>query len=127
MSISNSIKKVLAYIIPSIIIIAFLVVLASGGYIKTNTESGKQIPKSIDKIETLIQNEAWEEAVAEKERLLNHWNTLTPLIQISTTEETIKDFSRGLNNLEGYLKGKEQGLSLAEIAMLRFSWDSLEN
>lgn len=127
MSISNSIKKVLAYIIPSIIIIAFLVVLASGGYLKANTESGKQIPKLIDKIETLIQNEAWEEALGEKERLQNHWNTLTPLIQISTTEETIKDFSRALNNLDGYLKGKEQGMSLAEIAMLRFSWDSLEN
>ena len=119
--------KALLYIIPAMTIIAFLVVLSSFGFIKGNLSAGKQIPATIDKLEELVMNEAWEEALQEKKKLQQNWDKLAPLIQISTTEENIKDFSRTLNALEGYLRVKEKGLSLAEVQIIRFSWQQLEN
>lgn len=127
MSKSDTIKKILAYVIPLITLAAFLTTLASVGYIKTHSEMGKQIPRSIDQIEKLIQNESWEEAVSENMELQSQWNTLTPIIQISTTEEDIKEFSRAVARLEGYLKGKDQGSALAEVRILRFTWGQFEN
>ncbi|NLZ39258.1 MAG: DUF4363 family protein [Firmicutes bacterium] len=119
--------KVLFYFLPAAVIVIFLVILNSFGFIKSYLPAGKQIPAAIDNIENLIIEEAWGEALQEEEKLQQNWNKLVPLIQISTTEENIKDFTRTLNTLEGYLRGKEKGLSLAEVQLLRFSWQQLEN
>jgi len=127
MSKSDIIKKVVAYVIPLITLIAFLTILASVGYFQTYSEAGKRIPKSIDQVEKFILRESWEEAVFQNKDLQNDWDNLTPIIQISTTEEDIREFSKTLVRLEGYLKGKEKGSALAEIGMLRFMWGQLEN
>jgi len=123
----DNILKVLGYFIPLSIIVVFLVTLASGGYLQTHSEAGKQISGSIDQIEKLVKNESWEEAISENMDLQSKWKTLNPIIQISTNEEDIREFSRAMVRLEGYLKGREQGSALAEIGILRFTWVQLEN
>jgi len=127
MSKSGTIRKVFTYMIPLFTLVVFLIILSSVGYLKNHTEEGKQIPKSIDQIESQIQNESWDDAISETKNLNSHWNTLTTKIEISTTEDDIKQFSRALARMEGYLKGKEQGSALAEIGLLKYTWGQLED
>ena len=56
-----------------------------------------------------------------------HWQEVVPLLQLSASKEAVQDFSRTLKSLEGYLKAKERGLSLAEVAVLRILWDELDS
>lgn len=121
------ITKTLAYVIPAAVIILFLAVTASGGYIKANSKAGKKIMHTMVDLEALIKSESWEEAIAARSALEAHWQEVVPLLQLSASIEAVQDFSRTLKSLEGYLEAKERGLSLAEAAVLRILWDELDS
>lgn len=119
------VKKLLVYLISILSLIIFTLILTSGSYLKQTLPAGKQIETTFLQLEELTLNESWSEAEAKVKLLDQSWNDIAPKLQISSEDDDIKHFSESIKRLEGYLKGKDSSLVLAEIGSLRFVWERL--
>lgn len=86
------ITKTLAYVIPAAVIILFLAVTASGGYIKANSKAGKKIMHTMVDLEALIKSESWEEAIAARSALEAHWQEVVPLLHSALQKKRYRIF-----------------------------------
>ncbi|MDW7674437.1 MAG: DUF4363 family protein [Bacillota bacterium] len=123
---SDKIKKAAAYLIPLLILIIFTLILTSGFFLKKTFEAGTTIPQTLEKLELIIVGESWGEAEVMVDSLQHQWDTLAPYLQISTTESDIKDFSKSITSLKGYIRGEELGSALAELGLLNYIWEQFE-
>ncbi len=119
------IQKYLAYMVPLLILVIFLLVMTSGSYLKVNLESGKEVVSALSELELLVTNQAWEQAGAKVSSLDASWRKIGPLLQISSEEDDIKQFTQGIARLRGYIGGQDAGSALAEIELLKLIWTRL--
>lgn len=119
------IKKTLAYLIPFFILAAFLFLLSSSSYLKENLEENRKIPVVLKELDTLVAAHSWKEAESKVEILTFLWEKSAPKLQISSEEDDMKNFSLGLQRLKGFLRGKDDSSALAEIGILKLTWEQL--
>ena len=119
------VKKILAYSIPVLTLIIFVLILTSGTYLKAHLQAGKQLEAAMLQLEELTFNGSWSEAEAKVSELDQAWRNLSPKLQISSEEDDIREFSNSIERLKGYIKGEDSDSALAEIGSLRFTWSRL--
>lgn len=121
---ADRIKKIIAHVIPGIVIIIFALTLASGWYFK-KLPAGQQIRTSLLELAELTSRSSWHEALDQVEELEKAWLRLAPKLQISSEDQELIEFTNSILRLKAYIKAEERGSAMAEVSTMSFLWQRL--
>lgn len=120
-------RKFLVVTIPIVTIICFILLMLSGNYLKNSFGKDDNIPELIQVITEDINNERWEAANNNTEKLDEAWNKIVKRVQFSSERDEINEFSFSLARLRGAIKGKDRASSFSELSEAYEHWKELGN
>ncbi len=103
----------------------FLVVMTSGSILKRPLGSGDDVLGRMKEVGAAVDKSRWEEATRASQGLDSAWKKVSARIQISSEKDELLKFGESVQKLKAYLKAKERGDALAELAVLRSLWGEL--
>ena len=118
-------KRFLVYGLTILVVLIFLGIMSSGPYIKSYHSSAKEIDSILTQIQESVNAKSWQKAEKELSSLDKAWADLAPIIQISSEEDDVKQFSQVIKHLKGYLKAKDTASSFGEMELLKLIWERL--
>lgn len=120
-------RKFFIVSIPIVTIICFILIMLSGNYLKNSSVNDKNIPEIIQLITSNINDEKWEEASNNIERLDEAWGKIVKRVQFSSERDEINEFSFSLARLRGAIRGKDKASSFSELSEAYEHWKELGN
>ncbi len=119
------VKKVIAVLIPTALIVLFILIMNSAPYLKMPFGEKDDFPSLIREIRTDIKHGDWAEAEKGAERLEDAWQIITNRVQFSAERDEMRDGRTGLAKLKGYLEAKDVAGSLAELYEIKEHWTDI--
>lgn len=122
---SDKMKKFLAKGIPIITLVIFILVMLSGNYFKRPIGKNDDVVGFIEVIIKDVNNENWEEADKNREKLEDTWSKIVKRIQFSSERSEINELDASLARLKGAIMAKDKGLALVELNVAYEHWKGL--
>jgi hypothetical protein len=119
-------RKLVYYSIPIIVLIVFVLIMNSGGYLKRPRGEEEDLPGLIKIVEEDLLNERWDSVSLNVDRLKNTWQKVIPRVQFSVERDEILAINRGLARIQGFIKARDKAGALAEISEINEHWNDLE-
>ncbi|AVP56154.1 DUF4363 family protein [Clostridium tetani] len=118
-------KKNLAKGIPIITLVIFILVMLSGNYLKRPMGKDDDVVGFIEIVIEDVNDENWEVADKNREKLEDAWNKIVKRIQFSSERSEMNELDASLARLKGAIMAKDKGLALAELNVAYEHWKSL--
>ncbi|WP_243105899.1 DUF4363 family protein [Clostridium tetani] len=122
---SDKMKKNLAKGIPIITLVIFILVMLSGNYLKRPIGKDDDVVGFIEIVIEDVNDENWEVADKNREKLEDAWNKIVKRIQFSSERSEMNELDASLARLKGAIMAKDKGLALAELNVAYEHWKSL--
>lgn len=119
------VKRVLAYLLPTLIILAFVAILVTGDYLKQPRSEADNVLMYLKQVEQQIIDENWEEANRTLNLLETAFGKVAPRVQYSVRRDDIVDMERSMSRLRGTIQAKEKGSALTELSETNYHWHTL--
>lgn len=118
-------NKVLRVLLPILTIAFFILILTSGRFLKRPFSEKDDVIKYVKYINIDIQNENWNNAKENLEKLEYAWDIVDSRIQFSFDKDRILDFEDTLAYLKGAIYAKDDKNCLIYIQVLLALWENL--
>jgi len=118
-------KKFLSYLLPIAVLVAFVIIMNSGDYLKKPQGVNDDFESYASRLEQDLQTLAWKEAEQDFKRLYNAWNIIIPRIQFSVEKDEINHINVNLARLESFIKSRNTDLAHAELKEIKEHWQNL--
>lgn len=118
-------RKFFVIAIPIVTLICFILLMLSGNYLKNSFGKDDNIPELIQVLTENINDEKWEEANDNSEKLDEAWNKIVRRVQFSSERDEINEFSFSLARLRGAIMGKDKASSFSELSEAYEHWKEL--
>lgn len=120
-------KRIVAYLIPIMILAFFVAVMNSGGVLKQPFGENDDVYGYINKLEQNVKDNDWEKAESNIELLTNAWKTVEKRIQFSVELVDIDGVKNSISRLRGAIKAKDSTSAYITIEEAKGYWDDLED
>ncbi len=110
-------EKAVAYLLPIVAIILFLVVMLSPSIFK-----GQGVYQEINRLTQDVNKEDWNSANARLLSLDKEWQKVINRIQFGAEREEINSLSRSLARLKGIINAEDKDSALIELAEINHYW-----
>lgn len=118
-------RKLTIYALPIITLLAFIIIMNSGDYLKKPFSQHDNVPRQIVTLEKEIKQKDWQQASQEWEKLDSAWEKVMPRIQFSVEKDEINAIDVGLGRLKGYIVARDYSNALAQLSEIREHWENL--
>jgi hypothetical protein len=120
-------RKILVISIPILTLALFVVIMLSGNYLKKPLDETDNIPELIQILINNIDDEKWEEAKKNTDKLSDAWDRIVKRVQISSERDEINGFSMNVARLRGSIMAKNKANSLSVLFEAYEHWKELGN
>lgn len=114
--------RVLAYLLPTLIILASASLFASGEYLKAPRGERDNVLMYLDQLEQDLVSENWQAADNTLNTLEIAFGKVVPRVQFTVDQNDIIDFEISLTRLRGAIQAKEKGEALIELFEINYHW-----
>lgn len=115
-------RKIIAVLIPSALLVFFILVMVSSSFLKESFGENDNIPDIIAEIKADINNGNWSDARNGADRLDEAWNIIINRIQFSAERDEIRDAKTSIARMKGYIEANDKAGSLAELGEVKKHW-----
>ena len=116
------INRVLAYLLPTLIILGSASLFASGEYLRAPRGESDNVLIYIEQLKKEIISESWETADNTLNTLEIAFGKVVPRVQYSVDRNDIINFEITLSRLRGAILAKEKGEALIELSETSYHW-----
>ena len=81
----------------------------------------------LSKLENAIRNENWEQAGPSLEAAKKSWKKLKPWLQVDIDHDYVHEIEENLAKLEAYIDVEEQEDALANLLLIKETWEDIES
>jgi len=120
-------RKILVVSIPIVTLIFFVLIMISGNYLKNPISKNDNISEIVQVLIHNLDEEKWEEAVYNSNRLSEAWNKIVRRVQYSSERDEINAFSVNVARLRGAILAENKANSLSELYEAYEHWRELGN
>jgi len=120
-------RKFLVISIPIVTLTLFVVIMLSGNYLKKPMGETDNIPELVQILINNIDDENWEEAKNNTDKLSEAWNKIVRRVQFSSERDEINGFSMNVARLRGAIMAKDKASSLSVLFEAYEHWRELGN
>lgn len=117
---SKNIIKPIEYLIPTVLLLIFLVIMYSATLFK-----GDEIGRQIEGLRMEILQQHWISAEAKLSVLEKEWQQTIMRIQFGAEREDLNQLNRNLARLKGMIQSKDKDGALAELAEAQYHWTEI--
>ncbi len=118
-------RKFLVAAIPIAALVLFVCIMISGGFLKKPFGEKDDVEEKIKNLTNDINNESWEEAVAEVDELDYAWRKVIKRIQFSEERDEINFLTSNIARLRGAVAARDKADSLMELSDAFSHWKEL--
>lgn len=118
-------RKIVALLIPTAMIILFILILVSGSYLKQSFHENDNVPAIIKEITNHVKNEEWTAAKEGVGKLEVAWEIITDRVQFSAEREELKDGIKSIARMKGFIEANDKAGSLAELREVEALWSDI--
>lgn len=118
-------RKFFVVAIPIATLTIFILIMLSGSFLKKPIGKGDDIPKSIEMVKEDVNEEKWEAAKINTEKLEEVWKKVVIRVQFSSERDEINGFSMSLARLKGAIMSEDKSGALMELSEAYEHWDEL--
>lgn len=119
-------KSKVRYVVPIILIIIFILIMNSGGFLKKPFGKKDNVVKYIEILKKDITNEKWEIANNDLDNLKTAWKIVSRRVQFSVERNEMIDIETSIARIKGNIVAKDKNGAIVEIEELKSHWDELE-
>lgn len=120
-------RKFLVISIPIVTLALFVVIMLSGNYLKKPLGATDNIPQLVQTLTNNIDDEKWEEAENNTDKLSEAWDRIVKRVQVSSERDEINGFSMNVARLRGSIMAKDKAVSLSALFEAFEHWKELGN
>jgi len=118
-------NKITVYIATALTIIAFIILMNAGNYLKSPQGQTDNFPLYIKLLTGNIKTEQWKSAEENSEKLATAWRKIIPRIQYSVEKDEINAINVNLARLRAYIAARDKSNALAELNEAFEHWNDL--
>lgn len=118
-------RKFIAVLIPSIMIVFFILIMISGSYLKQSFTENDNVPVIIEDITNDVKNGDWTAAEKGAVQLEAAWEIITDRVQFGVEREELKDGKRSIARMKGFIEANDKAGSLAELHEVKEHWTDI--
>lgn len=118
-------RKIIVVAIPIAALALFICIMISGSFLKKPFGTKDDVAQIIENITEKVNDEAWDEAVAEVDELELAWKKVIKRIQFSEERDEINFLSSNIARLRGAVSAKDKSDSLMELNDAHNHWKEL--
>lgn len=119
-------KRFLLYkLIPTITLIAFIVLMNTGTVLKRSLGPADHLPCYFPLLQGSIQDGQWSTASGYLSKMQAAWRKVVPRIQFSEERDEINTFQHSLARMKGFVTAQDKAGALAELMELKETWADL--
>jgi hypothetical protein len=118
-------RKFMVIIIPIVTLVIFIAVMESDIFLKRPLGKNDNIPDSINLVINDIQQNKWEKADKDTDRLSKSWKKVVKRVQFSSERDEINEFSINLARLRGFILAKDKPGSFSALYEAYEHWEDL--
>lgn len=120
-------RRFLVISIPIVILGLFIVIMLSGNQLKKPMGETDNIPELVQILIDNINDEKWEEAKSNTDKLGVAWSRIVRRVQFSSERDEINGFSMSIAKLRGAIIAKSKANSLSALFEAYEHWNELGN
>lgn len=120
-------RKFMVVAIPVVLLTLFVAVMLSGNYLKYPMGEKDNVPALVQTLVNNINDEKWEEAKSNTDKLSDAWDRIVKRVQFSGERDEINGFSMNVARLRGAIMAKNKANALSEISEAFEHWKELGN
>ncbi len=118
-------RKFIVVAIPIVTLLLFVGIMLSGTFLKRPFGKNDDVAKSIEKVKQDVNNEVWDQAVAEVDKLDSAWRKVIKRIQFSEERDEINFLTSNIARLKGAVSAKDKSDALIELNDAYNHWEEL--
>lgn len=118
-------RKILAYAVPILILLIFMLIMHSGLFLKEPLNQTDDFADYLDAVQDHVMAEQWAQAAANLRHLKNAWRQIINRVQFSVEKDEITRLSANLARMGGAITAQDQGGAMVEIGEAREFWYEL--
>jgi predicted PurR-regulated permease PerM len=115
-----NLRRIIAYLLPVIIIMLFLVIMLSPLLFK-----GNNVTQQIEFLASDISNEDWHSANKNYTILVQEWQKTIKRIQFGENRDDINELTRNIIRLKGLIIAEDKNNALSELFEAEYRWDTI--
>ncbi|MGI6145062.1 MAG: DUF4363 family protein [Clostridia bacterium] len=115
-----NIRKIIATLLPIIVIMFFLVIMLSPFLFK-----GNKVAQQIELLTADISKEDWPSANKNYTVLEQEWYKTIQRIQFGENRDDLNELTRNIVRLKGLIKSEDKNNALSELIEAEFRWNSI--
>ncbi|MCT4597958.1 MAG: DUF4363 family protein [Vallitalea sp.] len=120
-------KKIMTFIITSLVLIVFIFIMNSGGFMKQSFSDSDNVPALLAKLEKDIIQNNWKQALIDIDDVESAWKEVEKRVQFSIERNDIEGISLSIARLKGSIRGENKSECFIGWQELNGYWDNLEN
>lgn len=120
-------RKFLVVSIPIGALIFFVLIMQSGNYLKMSIGNNDNISEIVQVLINNVNDEKWEEANNNTDKLSEAWNKIVRRVQFSSERDEINAFAMNVARLRGAIMAEDKVNSLLELYEAYEHWNELGN
>lgn len=118
-------RKFLVAAIPIAALVLFICIMISGNFLSKPFGQDDNVEEKMNKLMKDVNDESWEEAVAEVEELDYAWRKVIKRIQFSEERDEINFLTSNIARLRGAVAARDKADSLMELNDAFSHWKEL--
>lgn len=118
-------RKFLIVSIPIAALSFFILIMLSGNFLKKPLGKDDNIPEAIQIVMNNVNEERWEEAANNTDRLSRVWKKIVNRVQFSSERDEINSLTMNIARLRGAIMAKDKAGSFSELEEAREHWREL--
>lgn len=119
-------KKVRRYIIPTLVLILFIAIMTSGGFLKRSFSNIDDVNGSIEVLKKDVINENWKQAEIDFKKLKVAWRKVEKRVQFSVERDEMNMIDTNIARIGGALSVRDKSSSVIELSEITNHWNELE-
>jgi hypothetical protein len=121
----SKLRRVVLYIIPVLTLAAVVLFLNGGQYLKKPVEDTNDFPRCLQLLKEDINNEDWEAAGSDLDKLQASWNRVLTRIQYGVNRNEVHQINIRISRIRGAIQARDKTAALIEINELENHWNAL--
>jgi len=120
-------RKFIIIVLPILTLVLFLMIMLSSDVLKQSLVGDDNLPQSIQTVIQDINQDNWEAADKNTDKLNAVWDKIITRVQYSSERDEINDLSMNIARLKGAIQAKDKSIGLTELSEAYEHWKSLGN
>ena len=110
-----------------VLIVTVLTIISSCTLLTKPIDKNIHFSEQLSQLESAIRSENWEQADENLEVAKKAWKRLKPWLQIDIDHDYVHEIEENLAKLEAYIDTEEQPDALANLLLIKETWEDIES